>query len=271
MGPDDPQRSDALATFSTVQPCPRRLTYPSAAQRFQGQSHGHTKIQPVFQQRIPNSLELGLKLTEGLASPPADKPQEDQVTWQESKGLRCPLSHPGWTVPSSWTNDINLNHRLTGNEVTFLSSGLPGAGLGDGDIWPSAWLVSRKLQNLPGVFRVVQVLSFLSDGPQQQPQLIKPPRITQRKVTFPEIRFKETPWTRQFRETMWSITHFQVGNWSWDGLVIYPRFRGLCELRNLASSSLPGSSPPQDNHCWVKEASLGGIPFSYLKMEACAL
>ena len=165
-----------LLLFSTVQPCPRRLTYPSSAQRFQGQSRGHTKIQSVFQQRIPNSLELGLKLTEGLASPPADKPQEDQVAWQESKGLRCPLSHPpaGWTAPSSWTNAINLNHRLTGNEVTFLGSGLPGAGLGDGDTGPPRLLASRKPQNLPGLFRVAQVLSVLSDAPQRQLQLIKP-------------------------------------------------------------------------------------------------
>lgn len=56
-----------LLLFSTVQPCLKRLTYQSSAQRFQGQSLGHTKIQFAFQQGIPNSLELGLKLTEDWA------------------------------------------------------------------------------------------------------------------------------------------------------------------------------------------------------------
>ena len=69
-------------------------------------------------------------------------------------------------------------------------------------------------------------------------------RIIQCKVMFPKTRFKETPWPRWSIEMMRSITRFQVGNWSQDGQVIDPRSCGLCELRNLASSSLPGSSPP---------------------------
>lgn len=74
-----------LLLFSTVQLCPKRLTYQSSTQRFQGQSLGHTRIQSFFfQQGIPNSFESGLKLTEGLDSPPAchqgDKPLEGQVT-----------------------------------------------------------------------------------------------------------------------------------------------------------------------------------------------
>lgn len=76
-----------LLLFSTIQPCPKRLTCQSSIQRFHGQSPGDTRIQSFFfspQQGIPNPFESGLKLTEGLDSPPAhhqaDKSQGGQVT-----------------------------------------------------------------------------------------------------------------------------------------------------------------------------------------------
>lgn len=187
------RRSDALCYFQLYSLVPGDQHIHSGPEVSRAESYYMAKICSVFQQRIPNSLELGLKLTEGLASPPADKPQKTR-SLDKSLRLRCPLSHPGWTVPSSWTNDINLNHRLTGNEVTpsqLRASWSRAGGWGHLAIW---WLVAKETAEFArGLPERVQVLSVFSDGPQQQPQLINLPGSPNVRQTFPEIRFKETP------------------------------------------------------------------------------
>lgn len=93
--------------FSTVQPCPKRLTYQSSTQTFQGQSPGHTRIQPFLRQGNLHSLESGLKLTEGLDSPPvchqADKSLEGQGTLTVSTGAEAST-----VSPSSWSDNAQL-------------------------------------------------------------------------------------------------------------------------------------------------------------------
>lgn len=97
-----------LLLFSTVQLCPKRLTYQSSTQRFQGQSLGHTRIQSFFfSARNPKFIWI-----------------RPEVNW--GFGLSSSLS-PGWQTlgrpghltgsteaevsivsPSSWPNSAQL-------------------------------------------------------------------------------------------------------------------------------------------------------------------
>lgn len=137
-----------------------------------------THQDPVFfSARNPKSIRIGPKLTEGLDSPVACYHQADKPPWKarsltDSAEAEASIAHlpVGQTVPSF--SDIRLNHRLTGNEVTFRAKSLLGQGQRrrvSGDL--NSWLGGNRSTGhwYP---RIVQAVSAPND--RKQPQMIKP-------------------------------------------------------------------------------------------------
>lgn len=228
-----------LLLFSTVQLCPKRLTYQSSTQRFQGQSLGHTRIQSFFSARNPKFIWIRPEVNGGVGLSSSLSPG-GQTPGRPGHLTESAEAEVSIVSPSSWPNSAQLlvqwyktesqAHRKWNDlfwAKGFLGQGQGMKGFGDLNYWPGGHSGIKHW-----VSWVVQAWcewSTTTADTSDKTFAINLSRITQYPIMFKSqihrLLGPEGP-----LEMTWFITHFQVRKLKPRWAVTCPRSHGPGEL-----------------------------------------